>query len=152
MDAQDIADDELRAALAGRALVTLDRFTSGRRAGVLGPLPNSAARPAVSVGYCDTWPAAAAATTVLAVEQATARRDGRAKHQWFTELYPRILATCRSLPAPQAFAAWHEDQGLTSIAQSTGEALTLPRRVSVGRPGGHPYSGLLVVAATGHQR
>lgn len=132
MDAQDVAEEELRAALAGRSLVTLDRFTSAGRTCVLGPMPIPASQPRLSVGYYDTWPAAASSGSILAVEQATARRDGRAKHQWFTDLYPRTLAVCRALPARPAFAAWHEHQGLTSIAQQTrGEVLTLPRRVSM---------------------
>lgn len=49
MDAQDVTEEELRAALAGQALVTLDRFTSAGRTCVLGPMPIPASQPRLSV-------------------------------------------------------------------------------------------------------
>lgn len=116
------ADRELRAALDGRCLVTIDRFTSAGRTCVAGPMRLDAARPAATVGYYQSW-SAVGHQRVLAVEDRLRRRDGHAKHRWLEQLGDDVRTLCCSLPSEPVFAAWYADPALLRLAQQCGASV-----------------------------
>ncbi|WP_144128325.1 hypothetical protein [Catellatospora sichuanensis] len=125
-DAALAAQEDLRLALAGSSLVTLDRFTSAGRASFLGPSAVPAARPALAAGYYTSWPAVGSRT--LATERG--RRDGDAKHRWLAHVHADLRAACRELPGPPAFAAWYGNSTTARLAAATGgRVLTVPADV-----------------------
>ena len=125
-----LADAELRRALAGRQLVTFDRFTSAGRTCVLGPKPVGGARPELAVGYYSSWPSARVARLVLAAEERSGWRDGESKHRWLADLGCEVAVACRGLRGKPLFAAWYEEPTLARIAKAVGgELLTIPAAV-----------------------
>ena len=126
----ELADWELRNALAGRALLTFDRFTSAGRSCVQGPLPVPAAQPRIAVGCYRSWPAVGQ-TRVLAVEDRIARRDGAVKHSWLPALADDVLQIVRAeITEPPLFAAWFTDPILKRLADSvSAQILTAPAAI-----------------------
>ncbi|WP_188197308.1 hypothetical protein [Nonomuraea sp. SYSU D8015] len=76
-----VADAELLAALAGRPLISVDRFSTALRTGYTGPAPIEALRPALAIGCHSAWDPALAGM-VVAAEDRTRVRSVAERHGW----------------------------------------------------------------------
>lgn len=122
----EAADADLRRAVRGRCLVTVDRFTSTGRTCVRGATAVTAARPALSVGYYGSW-AAAGGRNVLAVEERVGTRVSGGEHRWLDHLTDEVVARCQRLPHPPMFAARYASPALNRIAAAVdGQVLAVP--------------------------
>ncbi|MGA5701724.1 hypothetical protein [Peterkaempfera bronchialis] len=100
------ADAGLRAALAGRPLVSVERFTSSGRTCYTGPAPVEAARPALAIGCYPSSPQARAGT-VLAAETRTRLRGPLQRQRWVAEVDARARLLLAALERPPVIAAWY---------------------------------------------
>ncbi|MFD8915550.1 hypothetical protein [Streptomyces sp. NPDC059575] len=102
----DAADTALQKALAGRLLVTAERFGSSMRTLYAGPGPLHGARPALAIGCYPGWDVARPGT-VLAAEDNTLVRGPVQRHMWMGEVDGEAASLLSGLSAPPVVAAWY---------------------------------------------
>lgn len=116
------ADRCLQAALKGRTLFWLDRFTSAGRTCYVGPYPVAAARPAASFGYYSYWDAMLCKETFTSGKGSFDRHPLQ-KHAWLDELWPVLEAHIRRMNGRVAIVCWKSSKELQALANSTGATL-----------------------------
>ncbi|GHE14814.1 hypothetical protein [Streptomyces alanosinicus] len=124
----EAAGRALAAALAGRPLVSAERFTSSMRTAYTGPGAIPVLRPVVAVGCYPAWPAAAA-HTVLAAEERTRVRGPVQRHGWQDAVDNDARALLAGLPKPPVIAAWYATGRLRAWAGPSGTVAAVDGRL-----------------------
>ena len=124
----DAADLGLRAALAGRPLVSVERFASSGRTTYAGPSPVRAARPELAIGCYRPWDAAAAARAVTA-EDAHRVRGVEQRRTWMDGIDAAARAAVAGLGRPAVLAAWYATDQLRSWAGAGGQVAAIDARL-----------------------
>ena len=123
------AYEAIRAALAGRPLVVIDRFTSAGRTWLRDPSTGSGLSPDLAVRLYDSWPQAGQ-HQVLALERLTRRRDNRAKHAWLDLMAPVVSHELSSLQARDpVLHCWYSTPALKRLARAGSTILARPTDV-----------------------
>jgi len=105
----------LTAALAGRPLVSAQRFTSAYRTCYTGPYPVDVIRPALAIGCYQSWPPASP-HQVIAAEQTTATRSARHRHHWLDEIFPAARSRVEAMAVPPVVTGWFVTSQLRELA------------------------------------
>lgn len=123
------AYEAIQAALAGRPLIVIDRFTSAGRSWLRDPSTGNGLSPDLAVGLYDSWPQAGR-HPVLALERLTRRRDNRAKHTWLDLLVPVVSHELSGLPARDpVLHCWYTTPALKQLARTGNTILARPTAV-----------------------
>ncbi|MFI7613566.1 hypothetical protein ACIBP6_20285 [Nonomuraea terrae] len=107
--AAEVAQAELLAALAGRPLVTVDRFSTALRTGYTGPAPVQALRPVLGIGCYAAW-APALPGMVVAAEDRTRTRSVAERNGWLRRVRHDAARHLVTLDRPPVISAWHGDR------------------------------------------
>jgi hypothetical protein len=110
----EAAEAALTAALAGRPLVSADRFTTAYRACYTGPRPLDALRPAVAVGCYRPWQPAVP-HQVVAAEDTARVRSPRLRHDWLSSILPGAQQAMAGL-GPVVVTGWYATAALRDLA------------------------------------
>ncbi|MDP4510352.1 hypothetical protein [Nonomuraea turcica] len=111
------ADEALRRALAGRPLVSAERFCASGRTTYASSRPVVAARPTLALGCYPAWTHRADGPAMqAAAEQDTGVRGPAQRRTWMHALDRRARALLADLPAPPVIAAWYADDRLRAWA------------------------------------
>ncbi|MFI5987316.1 hypothetical protein ACIBEA_41405 [Streptomyces sp. NPDC051555] len=102
----EAAQRALADALAGRPLVSAERFCSSLRTLYAGPGPLTRARPALAIGCYPGW-AQAGPHAVLAAEDRTGVRGPRQRHAWTDAVDAEAARLLSTLPTGPVIAAWY---------------------------------------------
>jgi hypothetical protein len=111
----EAAAEALASVLAGRPLMTVERFTTACRTGYTGPCPVEALRPALAVGCYRSWQPAQPAS-VIAAESTTRIRSAGHRHHWLDGLLPQALDAVSALPKPPVVTGWYSTPQLRRLA------------------------------------
>lgn len=109
----------LRAALAGRPLVSVERFTTAYRTGYTGPHPLEVMRPSLAVGCYPAW-LPAKPPAVLAAETRTRVRSPATRRGWLDQVVADAKGMMADLPAPPVVAGWFATGQLRDLAAAGG--------------------------------
>lgn len=104
----------LTAVLAGRPLVSAERFTTAYRSCYTGPQPLEALRPALAVGYYRPWQPAAP-HQVIAAEDTALVRSPQIRHDWLAAVLPSARQTVAGL-GPVVVTGWYATPALRDLA------------------------------------
>lgn len=124
----EAAGTALGKALAGRALVSAERFSSSMRTLYAGPGPLDWTRPVLAVGCYPGWDAAAP-HAVLAAEDCTHVRGPIQRHSWTQTVDGEAAAMLAELPAPPVIAAWYATDRLRRWAGPDGTVAAIDGRL-----------------------
>ncbi|WP_406447134.1 hypothetical protein OG782_00215 [Streptomyces sp. NBC_00876] len=124
----DAAGTALAKALAGRPLVTAERFGSSMRTLYAGPGPLSRARPRLAIGCYPGWERAAP-HAVLAAEDRTRVRGPVQRHSWTRTVDGEAAALLAALPVPPVIAAWYATEQLRRWAGPGGTVAAIDGRL-----------------------
>ncbi|WP_043224329.1 hypothetical protein [Streptomyces sp. NRRL F-5193] len=124
----DAVDTALQKALAGRLLVTAERFGSSMRTLYAGPGPLHGARPALAIGCYPAWDAARPGA-VLAAEDGTRVRGPVQRHTWMEAVDGAAAAVLAGLSAPPVLAAWYATGRLRRWAGPRGTIAAIDGRL-----------------------
>ncbi|MGC5000564.1 hypothetical protein [Streptomyces sp. DT195] len=122
------ASRALEAALAGRPLVSAERFCASMRTLYTGPAPLAAARPALAVGCYPGW-GETTAGTVLAAEDRTGVRGPAQRHAWAETVDADAARALAALPGPPVIAAWYTTGRLRRWAGRGGTVAAIDGRL-----------------------
>ncbi|MFC5724984.1 hypothetical protein ACFP1Z_33065 [Streptomyces gamaensis] len=122
------ADRALREALAGRPLVSAERFCASLRTAYAGPGPIEAARPTVAVGCYPAW-TAAAPCSMLAAEERTGVRGPDQRRSWTDALDGPARALLAGLARPPVVSAWYATDRLRAWAGLGGTVAAIDGRL-----------------------
>lgn len=111
----EAAHEELTAALAGRPLVCVERFSSALRTAYTGPSPIEALRPALSIGCYPAWDPATPGLAVAA-EDRTRTRSVAERHGWLPRVSHEAARHLLKLDRPPVVFAWHANARLRELA------------------------------------
>ncbi|MFC5835518.1 hypothetical protein [Nonomuraea insulae] len=106
---------ELVAALDGRPLVVVDRYSNALRTGYTGPAPIEALRPALSIGCYPAWDPALPGM-VVAAEDRTRVRSVAERHGWPRRVRHDAARHLVKLDRPPVIATWCADARLPELA------------------------------------
>ncbi|MGW0809691.1 hypothetical protein [Nonomuraea sp. NPDC002799] len=109
------AQQELVTALAGRPLISLDRFSTALRIGYTGPYAIEALRPALSLGCYSAWDPATPAM-VVAAEDRTRVRSIPERHGWLSLIRHDAARHLLKLDRPPVVFTWHTNPRLRELA------------------------------------
>jgi hypothetical protein len=118
-DRTDAAVTALGSVLAGRPLVSAERFTTAYRTCYTGPQPIGIMRPALAIGCYRPWSPAQPAT-VLAAESTTRARSTALRHDWLTRIAPKTKRALSVLHAPPVITSWYATRRLRDLAGPDG--------------------------------
>jgi hypothetical protein len=104
----------LTAALAGRPLVSAERFTTAYRSCYTGPRPLEAIRPALAVGCYRPWQPAVP-RQVVAAEDTARVRSPRLRHDWLAGVLPSVRQAMADL-GPVVVTGWYATPALRDLA------------------------------------
>lgn len=104
----------LTAALAGRPLVSAERFTTAYRSCYTGPRPLEAVRPALAVGCYRPWQPAIPCQ-VVAAEDTARIRSPRLRHDWLAGVLPSARQAMAGL-GPVVVTGWYAGPALRDLA------------------------------------
>lgn len=122
------ADRALREALAGRPLVSAERFCGSLRTAYAGPGPVEAARPTVAVGCYPAW-TAAAPCSMLAAEERTGVRGPDERRSWEDALEGPARALLAGLARRPVISAWYATDRLRTWAGLGGTVAAVDGRL-----------------------
>jgi hypothetical protein len=106
---------EVADALAGRPLVSFERFTTAYRTCYTGPWPVPVMRPALAIGCYPPWNPAKPAQ-VVAAEDTIGVRSRERRHRWPAATRPAALAALATLGAPPVVTGWYASPALRDLA------------------------------------
>lgn len=115
----EAAEAALKAALAGRPLVSVERFTTAYRSCYAGPHPLEAIRPALAVGCYRPWQPAVP-HRVIAAEDTTRIRSPRGRHNWLTGILGSAQQALAGLEGPAVVTGWYATAELQALARPSG--------------------------------
>jgi hypothetical protein len=124
----EAATTALSAALAGRPLVSVERFTTAYRTCYTGPDPIEMMRPALAIGCYQPW-LAAQPTTVVAAESNSPARSATLRHDWMDRVLPEARQRIAALPAPPVVTGWYTTRRLRELARPTGVVAAIDGRL-----------------------
>lgn len=113
--AVDVAHAELLAALAGRPLVTVDRYSTALRTGYTGPAPVESLRPALGIGCYSAWDPALPGM-VVAAEDRTRTRSVAERHGWLRRVRHDAARHLVKLDRPPVIASRCAGARLSELA------------------------------------
>jgi hypothetical protein len=108
----------LTAALAGRPLVSAERFTTAYRSCYTGQRPLEALRPALAVGCYRPWQPAVP-SQVVAAEDSARVRSPRLRHDWPAAVLPGARQAVARL-GPVVVTGWYATPALRDVAGPDG--------------------------------
>ncbi|MEU6721354.1 hypothetical protein ABZ897_58770 [Nonomuraea sp. NPDC046802] len=109
------AHHELVAALAGRPLVAVERFSTALRTGYTGPDAIEALRPALSIGCYGAWEPAMPGV-VVAAEDRTRLRSIAERHGWLPRTRHDAARHLVQLDRPPVVFTWYATHRLRELA------------------------------------
>jgi len=110
----EAAEAALMAALAGRPLVSAERFTTAYRSCYTGPRPLEAIRPALAVGCYRPWQLAVP-HQVVAAEDTNRVRSPQLRHDWLGGVLPGARQAIADL-GPVVVTGWYATAALRDLA------------------------------------
>ncbi|WP_202638925.1 ATP-grasp domain-containing protein [Bailinhaonella thermotolerans] len=117
----DAAGHELAAALNGRPLVMVERFTAAGRTGYCGPAPLPMLRPALSIGCYRSWEPAQP-EAVIAAEDLSRVRSPQTRRDWLNLVRHPAAALLGAMERSAVIAAWY---GMPLLRELAGPAGTV---------------------------
>ncbi|RSN12499.1 hypothetical protein DMB42_09775 [Nonomuraea sp. WAC 01424] len=111
----EVAHQELTAALAGRPLVGVERFSTALRTGYTGPAPVEALRPALSIGCYAAWDPALPGM-VVAAEDRTRTRSVAERTTWVPRVRHEAARHLLKLDRPPVVFTWYDNARLRELA------------------------------------
>ncbi|MFI7705291.1 hypothetical protein [Nonomuraea sp. NPDC049480] len=147
MDARHAAaaNAELLAALAGRPLVCVDRFSTVLRTGYTGPAPIEALRPGLAIGCYSAWDPALA-DMVVAAEDRTRVRSVAERHGWLRRVRHDAARHLVKLDRPPVVFTRHGGAQLRELAGPGGTVAAIDDGVRATIEAGHLFDDLLRAA------
>ena len=114
-DAVAEAAAALTSALAGRPLVSAQRFTTAYRTCYTGPHPIEVMRPALAVGCYQPWPPAGP-LMAIAAEAMTKVRSASHRHGWLDQVLAPARARLLAIGARPVVTGWYATSQLRELA------------------------------------
>jgi hypothetical protein len=111
----EVAEAALTSALAGRPLVSVERFTTAYRSCYAAPYPLEAIRPALAVGCYRPWQPAGP-RRVIAAEETIRIRSPRGRHSWLTGVLASAQQALTGLEGPTVVTGWYATSELRALA------------------------------------
>jgi hypothetical protein len=111
----EAAEAALTTALAGRPLVSVERFTTVYRSCYAGPHPLEAMRPDLAVGCYPAWQPAVP-RQVIAAEDTAGIRSQRLRHDWLNMVLARARQALADLGRPPVVTGWYATSKLRALA------------------------------------
>ncbi|MFG1704295.1 hypothetical protein ACFLIM_13980 [Nonomuraea sp. M3C6] len=139
------AGAELLAALAGRPLVTVDRFCTALRTGYTGPAPIEGLRPALAIGCYPAWEPALPGL-VVAAEDRTRVRSVAERHGWPRRVRHDAARHLVKLDRPPVISTWYANPQLDELAGPGGTVAAIDAGVRATIEAKHLFDDLLRAA------
>ncbi|GAA4971309.1 hypothetical protein HD597_007273 [Nonomuraea thailandensis] len=143
--AAEVAHAELLAALAGRPLVVVDRYSTALRAGYTGPMPIEALRPALGIGCYSAWDPALPGM-VVAAEEHTGSRSVPERRGWLRRVRHDAARHLVKLDRPPVIATCHTGAQLQELAGPGGTVAAIDAGVRATIEARHLFDDLLRAA------
>ncbi|SEF88044.1 hypothetical protein SAMN05444920_101914 [Nonomuraea solani] len=141
----ETAHRELLTALAGRPLVTVDRFGAALRACYTGPAPIGALRPALSIGCYAAW-APALPGMVVAAEERTHVRSVAERQGWLRRVRHDAARHLVKLDRPPVISTWCAGERPYELAGPGGTVAAIDPGVRAVLEARHLFDDLLRAA------
>ncbi|MEV4173627.1 hypothetical protein [Nonomuraea sp. NPDC049709] len=141
----EVAQAELLAALAGRPLVAVGRFSTALRTGYTGPAPIEALRPALSIGCYSAWDPALPGM-VVAAEDRTRVRSVAERQGWLRRVRHDAARHLVKLDRPPVISAWYAGTQLHELAGPGGTVAAIDAGVRATIEARHLFDDLLRAA------
>lgn len=141
----EVAHAELLAALAGRPLVCVDRFSTALRTGYAGPAPIEALRPDLAIGCHSAWDPAMAGM-VVAAEDRTRVRSVAERHGWLRRVRHEAARHLLKLDRPPVVSTRYASAQLHELAGPGGTVAAIDGGVRATIEARHLFDDLLRAA------
>ncbi|MFI7108732.1 hypothetical protein ACIBK9_20670 [Nonomuraea sp. NPDC050227] len=142
---EEAAQEELTAALAGRPLVCVERFSTALRTGYTGPAPVEVLRPALSIGCYPAWDPALPGM-VVAAEERTRTRSVAERHAWLPRVRHEAARHLLKLDRPPVVFTWYDNARLRELAGPGGVVAAIDADVRAAIEAKHLLDDLLRAA------
>ncbi|MFI9593290.1 hypothetical protein [Nonomuraea sp. NPDC052265] len=142
---EEAAHEELTAALAGRPLVCVERFSTALRTGYTGPAPIGALRPALSIGCYSAWDPALPGM-VVAAEDRTRTRSVAERRAWLPRVRHEAARHLLKLDRPPVVFTWYDNARLRELAGPGGVVAAIDADVRAAIEAKHLLDDLLRAA------
>ncbi|MFC4117674.1 hypothetical protein [Nonomuraea zeae] len=136
---------ELLAALAGRPLVGVERYSTALRTAYTGPAPFDVLRPALGLGCYSAWEPAMPGR-VVAAEERTRVRSVAERHGWLRRVRHDAARHLVKLDRPPVVCTWYANARMHELAGPGGTVAAIDGEVRATIEAKHLFDDLLRAA------